>query len=120
MVNIVKSRKCGVTSAKVTANIKPKRNGSRKKRGNPEEQQTIAFVQHMRQFYPETFKMIHHTPNESKYAYKPDSGVKPGVPDFFLAIMRGEYGGLFIEFKAPGRENEKNGGLSDEQVIAMD
>lgn len=42
-------------------------------------------------------------------------GVKSGVPDVFVPIPVGIYHGLYIEFKKPGREKHKNGGLSDEQ-----
>ena len=37
-------------------------------------------------------------------------GVKSGVPDIFLPIMRGVFGGLYIELKAP-----KTGKVSDNQ-----
>lgn len=46
-------------------------------------------------------------------------GVKPGVYDVMLArpVMRPiMYAGLWIEFKRPGRERERNGGMSAEQV----
>lgn len=52
-------------------------------------------------------------------------GVKPGVPDMclpvgkrFYSIEDGDWGfnSLWIELKTPGREVEKNGGLSDVQI----
>lgn len=43
-------------------------------------------------------------------------GVKPGVPDTCLPVPVGRYAGLYIELKVPGRENQKDGGLSDKQV----
>jgi hypothetical protein len=43
-------------------------------------------------------------------------GVKSGVWDIFLPLPRGNYHGLYIELKRPGREKEPNGGLSDTQV----
>lgn len=41
-------------------------------------------------------------------------GVRAGVPDLFLAVKRGEYGGLFIEMKKP-----KGGRVSDSQKSMM-
>lgn len=29
-------------------------------------------------------------------------GVKPGVPDLMIPVMRGKYGGMFLELKAKG------------------
>lgn len=43
-------------------------------------------------------------------------GVKSGVWDVFLPLPRGNYRGLYVEMKRPGREKEPNGGLSDQQV----
>lgn len=34
-------------------------------------------------------------------------GVKAGVPDIFLPVIRGEWGGLFIEMKKPKDDNDK-------------
>ena len=44
------------------------------------------------------------------------AGMVSGVPDVFLAVKRGRYGGLYIEFKKPGVRTHKNGGCSDEQM----
>lgn len=48
-------------------------------------------------------------------------GVRAGVPDIFVAWTTNAGGwdttpGLFIELKIPSRRNERNGGLSDEQM----
>lgn len=45
-------------------------------------------------------------------------GVRPGVPDIFLAVMRGSFGGLWIEMKAPDRRPVRGGkgGMSDDQL----
>lgn len=43
-------------------------------------------------------------------------GVKAGVPDVFLPFPAKGKHGLYIEFKKPGTEKLKQGGLSDEQV----
>lgn len=42
-------------------------------------------------------------------------GVKRGVPDVFLPVQRKGCGGLWIEFKRPGTETQKEGRLSPEQ-----
>lgn len=44
------------------------------------------------------------------------TGVKSGVWDILLPVRSGRYAGFYIELKKPGREREKNGGLSDEQI----
>ena len=43
-------------------------------------------------------------------------GVKAGVADTFLPYPCGQYHGLWIEFKKPGTENLKSGGLSNAQL----
>lgn len=43
-------------------------------------------------------------------------GVKSGVLDVCLPVARGGFFGLYVEFKRPGRERTKNGGLSDNQI----
>lgn len=45
-------------------------------------------------------------------------GAEAGTPDLFLAVPKSweePYSGLWIELKKPGREKEKNGGLTLEQ-----
>ena len=44
-------------------------------------------------------------------------GVRAGVPDVCLPVARGGYHALYVEFKKPTRRREKNGGLSDVQLI---
>lgn len=66
---------------------------------------------HIRSQYPE-LKMLFHIPNggtrdaiEGKHLKQ--AGVKPGVPDLFLAAPSGKYHGLFIEMKTDtGRTSE--------------
>ncbi len=43
-------------------------------------------------------------------------GVRSGVWDVSLPCPCGRYAGLYIEMKKPGRQKEKDGGLSDKQV----
>jgi len=47
-------------------------------------------------------------------------GVKPGVPDVFFPYQSKGYNGLWLEFKKPGVENTKNGGLKPAQVDYRD
>ncbi len=44
-------------------------------------------------------------------------GVKSGIPDLCLAVMRSIYGGLYIEMKRPAQRPKRGGrgGLSDDQ-----
>jgi hypothetical protein len=86
------------------------------KRRNPEQQQSDAFVQRIRQYYPDVHELMYHVPNESRTAYHEDSGVKSGVPDFCIPIARGGFHALYIEMKSPKRRNHKDGGLSEAQA----
>lgn len=42
------------------------------------------------------YNLLFHIPNENSHK---TPGVKSGVPDLFLAVPVGKYGGLFIELK---------------------
>lgn len=44
-------------------------------------------------------------------------GVKKGVPDLHHPVPAGPFASLWIEMKKPGRERERDGGLSKEQKI---
>lgn len=64
-----------------------------------------AFFQWLAYWNPEASKLTWHTPNGGKRNVIEGSnfkqmGVKPGVPDVFMAVPHGDYHGLFIEFKA--------------------
>lgn len=43
-------------------------------------------------------------------------GVRPGVPDMCLPVPAGQYAGLYIELKVPGRETTRDGGRDPKQV----
>lgn len=66
---------------------------------------------HIRSKYPE-LKMLFHIPNGGtrdaiEGRHLKQAGVKPGVPDLFLAAPSGQYHGLFIEMKTEtGRATE--------------
>ena len=82
-----------------------------------EAQEQVALFQWARlheKRYPE-LKLLWHIPNggsrnaiEAKHLKA--QGVKPGVPDIFLAARRGGLGGLFIELK-----RQKKGTVSPAQ-----
>lgn len=62
-----------------------------------------------------------HIPNGGKRhpaiaAQLKAEGAKAGVWDYLLPAARNGKHGLWIEMKAPGREGEKDGGLSEQQV----
>ena len=66
-------------------------------------------------------KWIHAIPNGGERnkivaSRMKGEGVRAGVWDVFFPYPVGTYHGLYIEFKKPGLENHKNGGMSDAQV----
>lgn len=69
--------------------------------------------------YPAYDPLFWHTPNGGKrhigVAVKlKRQGVKPGVPDNFLAVPRGAYHGFFLELKSD------KGKLSEKQSVKID
>lgn len=44
------------------------------------------------------------------------AGLRSGVWDVFLPFPTNQYAGLYVEMKEPKRRNQKNGGLSEEQL----
>lgn len=67
-------------------------------------EQTMFFTW-LRMQHPFVFSMTYHPPNGG-FRSKPEAarfkaqGVKAGVPDICIAVARGGYFGLYIEFKA--------------------
>lgn len=66
-------------------------------------------------------KWLFHIPSGGRRdprtaAYMKAEGARSGVWDFNLPVARDGSHGLWLEMKAPGREKEKDGGLSEEQV----
>lgn len=62
-----------------------------------------------------------HVPNGGKRhpaiaAQLKAEGAKAGAWDYVLPVARKGFHGLWLEMKAPGRESEKDGGLSEAQV----
>lgn len=93
----------------------------------------IAFVQYVLTMYMqrEDFirRMFFHVPNGVKLGARnapammhklKQQGVLPGVPDILYLYPRGMWNFLAIELKTEARRNEKNGGLSDEQLKWQD
>lgn len=73
----------------------------------------------------EELKWMHAIPNGGERnpvvaANMKAEGVRSGVYDVFLPYPCVQYAGLYIEMKKPGRQGEKNGGLSDKQVEFRD
>ena len=84
-----------------TTKIKPKR----KPKIDREGQQQKLFFQWLQFQYPEVFTHAFHVPNGGHRnkvtgAKLKAEGVKAGVPDIVVALPKGEYSGLYIEFKA--------------------
>jgi len=70
----------------------------------------IAFMQRLQQYHPEIFDLIYHIKNESSTAHVSGIGIKKGIPDYFLAMPKGGYHGLYLEMKKP------KGTLTKDQV----
>ncbi|MBK0059632.1 VRR-NUC domain-containing protein [Pseudomonas sp. S44] len=82
---------------------KPKKASA--KRVDREGPEQAALMREVELCYPEVFELIYHVPNGGhrlkEVAVKLKAqGVKAGIPDLVLAMARGGYFGLYIEFKA--------------------
>lgn len=81
----------------------------------------FAFFAINREQYPQT-KWMHAIPNANSHRMVRE-GVRAGVSDMFLPMPAwgckangNYYHGLYIEMKAPIRRNQKDGGVSKEQL----
>lgn len=92
----------------------------RPKRLQPEADIQCAFMDHVR-FVALThpiLKCIFHIPNGGKRSISEAAlfkhmGVSAGVPDMFVAKATKQYGGLFLEFKAPRTKKIIEGALTN-------
>lgn len=87
----------------VLRRCKPKKpTAKRVDREGPEQ---AALMKEIQLRYPEVYELLYHVPNgghrlKEVAAKLKAQGVKAGIPDLVLAMARGGYFGLYIEFKA--------------------
>lgn len=92
------------------------------KTGSEDSEQTALFAWAALEIkrYPQ-LKWMHAIPNGG-FRNKVEAeklvatGVRKGVFDIFLPVMIKRNGGLYVELKKRGREKEKAGGLSIDQI----
>ena len=77
----------------------------RKPRIDREGNEQTAFFRWLELQHPDVFAVTYHTPNgghrsKSEGGRLKGQGVKAGVPDVCIAIAKGGYFGLYVEFKA--------------------
>lgn len=77
-----------------------------------------SFIEWMRLQHPPIAKLTFSIPNGAKRGWGfikvlQAEGLKPGVPDIFIAYPCGKYSGMFIEFKSP------TGKLSEDQEVMI-
>ncbi len=85
-----------------------------------EQANVISWAKQQVNVYPALVNLF-AVPNAAKRSfgnakYCKADGLVAGVPDLILAVQNNLYGSLYIEMKKNGRQNEKNGGLSDAQM----
>jgi hypothetical protein len=90
---------------KWTAPPAAKKSKPRKPKIDWEGNEQTVFFRWLQLQHPSVFNMAYHTPNgghrsKSEGARLKKQGVKAGVPDVCIAIAKGGYFGLYIEFKA--------------------
>jgi hypothetical protein len=90
-----------------------------------EDSESIAMVEWFARQYPQFAPLLLHAANEggvrgtdgshfAKLAKRKKMGVRPGVADYFLALPRLGYHGLWLELKAP------EGRIKPEQRVFLD
>jgi hypothetical protein len=89
-----------------------------------EQKAVFAWAGLNQHLYPQ-LKWLHAIPNANSHRMVAE-GVRAGVPDIFLPVVRfnrtfdNKYAGLYIEMKTEKRRNQKNGGLSQDQIDFID
>lgn len=86
-----------------------------------EQSNVISWAESQLNIYP-ALANLYAVPNASKCSYgvakfRKKEGLSSGVPDLVLAVQNKDYGSLYVEMKKNGRQTEKNGGLSESQMI---
>lgn len=81
----------------------------------------FAWANMNKETYPQLEVLMFAVPNgghrsKAQAAKLKVEGVKAGVPDVFLSVARKGWNGLYIEFKRPGTEKQKEGRLTKEQA----
>lgn len=70
-----------------------------------EAEEGRALCQYIQLKHPRVWDHLLHIPNGMRsnprsVSYLKAQGLKPGIPDYFLALPRGRYHGLWLELKA--------------------
>ncbi len=61
--------------------------------------------------YPEYRIVSYHIPNEGKRTAQSQlisAGMVPGIPDYHIAVARGSFNSLYLEFKDQGKDQTPN------------
>ena len=78
----------------------------------PTEAQESVWFMEWAELYKPIAGFVMHIPNERKCSPRAGArlkamGVRKGVPDYFIAVAKGAYHGLFLEMKRRDQRNRK-------------